>query len=438
MAAAKRFTELTEATTLTEDAVLPVADDGETKQIKTNLLSPGPGTDDGDSGTWNGNIYVPGRGFVKPAVDYSGSVDASAEIIARAAAMRPGQCMQLADGKLMWDRATTWDVPDGITIVGSERGMRSGPHVFAQEFPVGTLIEVYDTVKTFTLTGQEISFQHLGFHHPNQEVNATPDVYDYLFDVTGIGCDLSNLTALNPYRFARWASNGGRMDNVYAYPLSVGINLGRCPDVIRLSNVHFNPITKHNHGSTLTDWVLANGTAYVFDGPEAFACTACFAYGYDVITKFVDLDGDNFKGVSGSWTGGSMDLAGACIRVDPSHGLSATGFSVANCSLVTKQGGNGVLFLDTDVPASDVERPGVWLTNCHGNSAGTGMARMIWQPSDSYGICMMRGGVVLNVFNEVARGNSSNGGILVLRDVVNQTGDTRTAGTVDDYDGIQI
>lgn len=403
------------------------------KVIRDDLLvTTGAGSGAGDRVEWNGTAWEKRRGWITPSIDLTGVVDAKAAIEA-AAAQRPGACIYIPDGVVKLSSPLT--LPAGCTLTGEDRGMRAGHRVFVTPYPVGTRFDIHHTGKAFILTNQETACFDFEVYYPNQQINATPDVYDYTFDVTGIGCEISNITCINPYQFIKVAANGARLDNLYAFPLATGLYLARCPDVVRSTNIHFNPIANHESGATLLAWVQANQSAFVIDGPEAANFTNCFAYGGGVGIRCVDADADGFKGASANFVGGGLDLFGACVRVDPAHGLSLTGLNVSACSFVTTQGGNGVLFLDTDVPASDVEKPGVWLSQVHGNAAGTGMARMIWMPSDSYGHCFMSEGVVLNVTNEVARGDGSHSNIVRLRDVGSQSGDTRTAGTVSDLNG---
>ena len=396
------------------------------------------GSEEGDDFKYRRNAAGTGyswqreRGWIVPRVDLTGATDATAEI-QRCLNLRPGACVKVPDGKIRLEGALT--IPHGCTLTGDERSARYGDRVFAQEFPVGARFDIRHTAVAFTLQ-QEAAVRNCGVFDPTQVTDATPLARDYWFDCSTIGWALENLTLVNPYQAIHAYGNGGRIDNVVGYPLSMGVYLGRCADVIRVSNVHWNPTVNHEFGSTLLAWVQANLNAFVVDGAECFNFTDCFAYGGRNGLRFIDTDGDGFKGSSGSWKGGGLDLFDFCVRVSPAHGLSATGLSMSDCSLVTTQGGTAVQFLDSDVPAADVEKPGIWLTDVHGNSAGTGMARMIWMTASSYGKCVMKGGAVLNVFNEVARNDSSNG-FVRMRDVFSQSGDTRTGGTgaLEDVDG---
>lgn len=356
-------------------------------------------------------VWVKQRNWLRPSIDYTGGVDATATI-RNLALQRPGACVALSDGVVRLN--STLALPNGCTLTyEGNRGMRAGDRVFSGAVPVGCRLDIYHTGVAFDMTGQECSVQNVGIYYPGQQTNATPTFYDYTFNVTGIGSHISNVTCVNPYQFIKCAANGARFDNLYAYPLVTGIYLGRCPDVIRTSNVHFSPLTNYQFGSTLTAWVQANCAAYVVDGAEAFMFTDCFAFGVDSGLRFADMDGDGFRGSSGSFKGGSFDQCGACIRVDPTHGLSLTGVSVYGMSFDTKiGGGNTVLFLDTQVPGSIIERPGVWLTDCHANAPGATMQRFVWTTSGSYGQCNVGGNAaVVNVANEVYRNDSANANI---------------------------
>jgi hypothetical protein len=374
------------------------------------------------SGIW---FWVKRRGWMSPDIDLTGTIDARAAIEA-AGASRPGACVYIPDGIVRL--GSTLNVPNGCTITGDERGMRAGDRVFAGAVPIGTRFDIKHTGVGFNLTNQECSVQNVGIYYPDQVVNATPTFYDYTFSVTGIGCHLSNVTAVNPYKFLKVAANGFRADNLYAFPLNRGITLGRCPDVVRISNCHFIPITNYQHGATLLAYVQANAKFYVIDGAEAFQFTDCFSYGGLVGVLFWDEDADGFKGSSGSWKGGSIDLHGDCVRVETTHGLSATGCSFYGTSFVTVDQGRCVLGNDNQAIGSDQDRPAIYLTDCHGNSAGpNGMARFVWLLSTSKTNVRVSGGTVLNIFNELGKNDSADA-TLLMDGVMSQWGKTRTSG----------
>lgn len=401
---------------------------GQLARVAPNgAYSPLPGTNEGDEAKWNTTTksWETRRGELVPDIDYNGGIDAASALVTLAN-KRAGAPLRLRDGIVYL--GSTVQLPAGTTMGALTRGLRAGHRVFPQLFPVGLRFDIHHTGVAFDMTLQETSVQDVEIYYPGQQTNATPTFYDWTFNVAGIGSYVANVTCTNPYQFIKCVANGANFENIYSFPLQTGIYLGFCPDVVRVTNCHFNPIVNYQSGSTLLSYVQANASAYVVDGAQAFQFAKCLAFGYNVGLQFSDIDGDNQMISCGSWLGGSLDQCGACIRVDPSSGLCLSGLSMYGALLDTRVGGgNCVLFVDTRVPGSDVEKPGVWLTDCQGNAPGVTMQRLVWAASGSYGRCRVNGGTVLNVANEVFRNDSATAYVRG-RDVGYQSGTSLTAG----------
>ena len=399
------------------------------KKIKDDVLvTAGDGTSDGDEVRWNGSIWVKERGFIKPAVDYSGAVNARTEIQNRLNGARAGQCVKLEDGKINWgSSAGGITVPEGVTLTGTEIGHHGGPFTFNNTLATGgisgTMVLVTATSGVAITLGQQSRVMNLVGYYPNQHrTNAqwtsggsTPVVYDYFIQApaNAHNTTIQNVTCINPYRFIRigqattpYAANGCLIENVDGYPISTGLVLGRCADVARISNVHFNPGRHFEFESSLKAWVQANGQAHVIDGPEEFVFTGCFVYGYNRGIRFIDADGDGFRGVYGSWFGGGLDICNSCILVEEPNGLTLRGFKIANAGIVPNgAAAYGVLFLDTHTAANADERPAIYASNL---SFWNTMSRAVYLVNGSYGIYQQFGGSVRGHTNEGFRVEGAN------------------------------
>jgi hypothetical protein len=117
------------------------------------------------------------------------------------------------------------------------------------------------------------------------------------------------------------SANGGTIDRVQGAPMLRGIDLGRCADVVRVSNVQFNSGGSAGMAdAALVAWMRANLTAFGIDGADIACFTDCFAYGANIGIDFTDTDLDD-AGSTVTWSGGGIDTATNAIRIPANASL---------------------------------------------------------------------------------------------------------------------
>jgi hypothetical protein len=329
------------------------------------------GTEVGQKTSWNGSIYVPQRDAIQPSFDLTGLTDSttratnSANLTAGLAAAhaRGSGWVLMPDAPIALNDSFT--VQRGCALTGRHNGMNFGHKQYDQVANIGTLLKIYGTGKFLTMEEQS-TVEGLQFYQPNQVTNADPSStpYDYtIYCAAGNhGPTITNCVGINPYKFIFIGVNGATVDAVQGAPLSRGIDLGRCAEVVRISRVLFNGggvFGSGVAGATLIAWVLANGTSFSVDGAEAFEMNGCFSWGYRYGLDFKDLDADAQLSY-GSFRGGGLE-AQTAIRVAQPHGLAR--LQLSDLSLVGLSGSAQPMidFQDTALVAG--EKPGIYASN---------------------------------------------------------------------------
>jgi hypothetical protein len=396
------------------------------------------GTERGQKGEWNGTIYVPMRDAVTSAIDLTGATDAKATIRADLAALRYGSWYHFPDGLIRVglngsvDASDIFTVPAGVTVTFSERGAHYGHRVFTGDPNFGSLLNVYDKGNLFTLA-EGATVIGPTIYYPQQNVNSAPVVYGDCFVLAGHGNTVKNVTAINPYRFAKCTAPGPTIQDVKAFPLNRGIWLARVGDVARITGVNFTNANLSTdgagaHGATLLAYVQANATSFYVDGAEQFEFVGCFSYGYNVGLRFTDLDGDGFRGAYGNWIGGGWDIVNAGILVEEPNGLTLRGLNLMGARIIPNGAtANGILFSDTHSPANADERPSIYASNCHFWNAHS---RSVFLNTGSAGNYIQQGGSVRGQVNEAFRNSGS--GLLSLDRLGIHGTRTGGAGTIVD------
>lgn len=282
----------------------------------------GAGTEVGQSWTWDGNIWIPGRDRIRPAIDLTGVVPGDAAVQA-ALNSRQGGWVEIPDGKPRFNGPVT--VPRGCALTGRPSGMSFGHKQFNQIPNVGTCVNVRHTGKAI-IPQEQSTVEGLCFYYPDQVTtlpSGSPVDYDYTFYVANgaYGVSLLNNTIMNAYRGVFISANGGLIDTMQGAPLLRGIDVGRCADIIRVNNVQFNAGGSAGTGdSSVVAWARANLTSFSVDGADGAFFDSCFSYGANIGIDFRDVDGDNPNHPSVvTWTGGGIDTATNAIRI-PSDG----------------------------------------------------------------------------------------------------------------------
>jgi hypothetical protein len=338
------------------------------------------GVDNGDDIKFNttSHAWERRRGYITVLADPTGVTNAESAIRAALASARSGQCVFLPDGVYLVNHATPIPIPPGVTLVGAERGHNTGPFTVGSTVSLGhmgTQLRIVGTPNLFQVQAQA-SALHLEVYYPNQNgasaesghgtFSGTPVEYGWTFDCLGSqNPTIEHITALNPLDFIRISSGTGcSVEDIWAWPLRNGLQLGRIADVARFKKVQFNrtPVLQVYDPALLT-WVQANCIGIDNDGAESFQFTDCFAFSLHIGMRFKDLDADGFHDVAGSWKGGGFDSCGICLSVEQPNGLNLAGLGISDATLSSS--GTCVQFTDTDpakgahIHASNVRFQGV-------------------------------------------------------------------------------
>ena len=246
------------------------------------------------------------------------------------------------------------DIPDAVTLAGSfETPARSGAISGDPSMMKGTILLAVEgrgdadgppfiTLHTTSvLTGVTVFY-------PEQ---TTTDIMPYPWCVRGIGdnCTIADVLLVNPYQAVDFGTihAAGRhfIDGLYAQPLKTGLFVDKCYDVGRVQNVHFWPFW--NWDAPVKNYMLENGTAFVFGRTDWEYLSDCFALGYKVGFHFISK-GDGPGNVLLTQCG--SDLGPLAVKVDQVQAHS--GVSFVNCQLMSS------------VEVSDANRGPVKFTAC--------------------------------------------------------------------------
>jgi hypothetical protein len=387
-----------------------------------------PGSELGQKPEFNGTTFVPRRFWITPDVDVTGVSDATAAINAALAA-RNGGCVYLPDGIIRINGQLT--MARGTALVGRINGMHFGHKQYDVAANIGTMVNVYGTSAAI-LPHEQCTIDSLTFYYPTQNTNSAPSAFGYTIDAplgSGVhGLTILNVTGINPEKFIRVCVNGARLDNIQGAPLRRGIDLGRCADVVRVSNVHFNAggvFGPGVSGATLIAWVLANGTAFSVDGAEAFDFSACFPGGYLIGLDFSDVDADSQTSY-GHWRGGGIEGCPTAIRVHSDVCLATLNLSDANIAGASA-GSHIIDFQDTTAP---VDRPRIFASNVSFWGSSNAIVNM---NNSSVGRYVQHGGAAFGYTGAAFRTGTNTVPVLRLSGVGTQTS-SRTSGSGDILD----
>ena len=408
----------------------------------------GPGNEEGQILSFDGNTYVPKRFAIIPDIDPTGGVNARDEIQRCINVADPGGWVHIPPGAYRIEGGGL-EVKPGVTLTGPERGMRGGFRVYPVGYTnVGATFYMYDTSAVLFTMRQQSSIFNCEVYYPNQWAGGAgpvaPTPYNWTFEIgtNDHGCTVGNISSVNPYQFMFVHCDGFKVSDVWAFPLSRGIRLGRCADITRQTNIHFQGATNYDNQVALFNWVRDNGIAYEVDGAEGAEYLNCFAIGYLRGLRFNDLDGDGFRGVSGSWRGGGFDSCRICVRLDGTQMLTARGFRFSDMGFIPYGGdgtGVGIQFADSLTPSQMDHIPFLHLTACSfsGFEHDTG----IWMLPSSRGVCIFKGGSMQQFANQGAINQSANARIY-MDHVAMPSGETRSVnsggGTLSDINQITI
>lgn len=170
-------------------------------------------------------------------------------------------------------------------------------------------------------------------YYPEQKPDAPPTPYPWC--VASAGADNTSIIdclLVNPYQGVDFGTRvAGRhyIRNLYGQPLYKGLFVDVCFDVGRLENIHFWPFwTGHVLGGKapkMDEWVLKNGTGFIFARSDWEYVSNCFAILYKT--------GIHFKSASNPGPGNYLmtqsgaDCCDVALYVEETQGHSGVGFS---------------------------------------------------------------------------------------------------------------
>lgn len=231
-------------------------------------------------------------------------------------------------------------VPEGVRLLGTFAGARKGfqSDAIVSHAPRGSTLLVSQWLGDLITLKAMATIQGIEIYYPYQKtVTSPPDVYGWAIrtDPNGLShtCSILDVCLVNAYQGIFISAGGGRVDNVWGYCIFRGIMLGRCPDIVIVTNCEFNrnaweAVPKD---SPIDSWTRANGRAYTIDGAEQFMFSNCFCWGYLVGCTFEDVDLDE-QPAAGSWIGGGFDTVAVGILV--ASGLGMTGCKFQGLDIV--------------------------------------------------------------------------------------------------------
>lgn len=276
-------------------------------------------------------------------------------------------------------------------LVGSYRGMRRGLRVYEGfENSWGSLL-VMDHADVGLDLKTGCTVDGLEFWYPNQVRLLTdnePVVHDWLFDVLANEhhVTIRNISATFPYRLFRCAADGATIGDIKAFPLSVGIELRRCADVVTMGKMQFGGNVMALPDDSLPEWVRDNGQVMRFGGAEEFQMNSVVAYGYNRGITFFDLEGWS-AGSYGSINGGGFDICRDGIVVEP-HGLGSNALRLFGVGFIPN-GGAAIKVADADQGVHVTDFPNI---EVHGCNVWGPSERAIWIGEDSVSRVRVYGG----------------------------------------------
>ena len=185
----------------------------------------------------------------------------------------------------------------------------------------------------FIFLNSNSTLKGMTVYYPDQKPDSEPVPYPWC--VASAGCDNPSIVdclLVNPYQGVDFGTRvAGRhyIRNLYGQPLYKGLFVDVCFDVGRLENIHFWPFwTAHVLGGKAPksdEWVLKNGTAFIFARSDWEYVTNCFAIGYKTGMHFISASqpgpGNYLLTQSGA------DCSDVALLVDETQGHSGISFS---------------------------------------------------------------------------------------------------------------
>lgn len=174
----------------------------------------------------------------------------------------------------------------------------SGGYVRDWSEPRGTQFNITDTTTEAFVCYNGATIEDMIFYYPDQQTNATPDVYPATIRVatngTSVASDIliSRCLAVNPYYFVDGtaAHHVLRVTDCVGYPLMYGVKTNDATDIDYIQGNHWNPNYFYDRGTVLLTWVRANGYAFYIEDSDWPRIQNNFAWGYKNGLWMIDVD----------------------------------------------------------------------------------------------------------------------------------------------------
>lgn len=243
-------------------------------------------------------------------------------------------------------------IPAHVTLKGGYGGMRRGLRLWG-ETPRGSILHVYTAGDFITMSHNSI-LDGVEIYYPSQVTQGTPIPYGWTINVpvNQHGVTIRNITSPNPYQFLYVNADGILVDGVQAYPLAVGIKLGRVADVPRINNIHFNGNMWSDATDSLRNWVQSAGVCLDLGKVEELMVNNFFGYGYLRGIWFREnLSDSAFPGNYGSINNFGFDAVQEGMLVQTRGVSGRQGMSLSNGRIIPFKGQVGarvgIKFSDT-------------------------------------------------------------------------------------------
>eukprot|EP01113_Clastostelium_recurvatum_P019306 TRINITY_DN2276_c0_g1_i1.p1 TRINITY_DN2276_c0_g1~~TRINITY_DN2276_c0_g1_i1.p1 ORF type:complete len:475 (+),score=62.44 TRINITY_DN2276_c0_g1_i1:183-1427(+) len=221
-------------------------------------------------------------------------------------------------------------IPRAVTLQGtynappSHQGFEDGSKLLPD---VGTVFLVYGGAKQingppFITIRADATLRGVTIFYPDQVRAGIPIPYPYAISMYEDNPALYDTELVNPYQ-AIYAVGAARhyIARVQGQPLFMGIFVDSTYDIGRIENVHWNPWFSME--TTLFNWQLANGRAFVIARSDWEYVLNTFAFGYNIGYHFVE----SATGVcNGNFVGIGADNCYTSIQIDAAapYGLLIT------------------------------------------------------------------------------------------------------------------
>lgn len=201
--------------------------------------------------------------------------------------------------------------PAGIYKITSNLNLPRGVNLIGV-YEHSTFQVEFDETYAITLNDRH-RLENLSFYYPANDPSSTstPKQFPAAIYAKDMGYSvLRNIGLGNAYKgmYLENIGGGSLIENIYGYPLNIGIEIGHCLDVTPISRIHFNPNFFGVPNLKLRKYVFENAIALKIGRYDFGNIDKAFAWGY----KFLVCLTDSPKGGSANNIKFTNWIADAC------------------------------------------------------------------------------------------------------------------------------